>query len=73
MPGRPLPPHAGRPSTAHGKLRFVLGMAQIAGVGLSLGLLVSSGLTPLALGAVVATCLLTGVSLLLFGWRGRNP
>jgi hypothetical protein len=42
-------------------------MGQIAGAGLSLGLLVFSGLTPLALGAVVATCLLTGVSVVLFG------
>jgi len=71
MPGRLLPPPVS--SSPRLKLRFVLGMAQIAGAGLSLGLLVFSGLTPLALGAVVATCLLTGVSLLLFrGWR-RGP
>jgi hypothetical protein len=47
-------------------------MAQIAGAGLSLGLLVSSGLTPLALGAVLGTCLLTAASLLLFRWPGRR-
>jgi hypothetical protein len=47
-------------------------MVQIAGVGLSLGLLVSSGLTPLALGAVVVTCLLTTISVLLFGGRDRG-
>lgn len=72
MPGPPLPSFAWRSSPARLKLRFVLGMAQIAGVGLSLGLLVSSGLTPLFLGAVVGTCLLTAASLLLFGGRGRN-
>jgi hypothetical protein len=63
------PEHA--PSRAGHSLRFVLGMAQIAGVGLSLGLLVSSGLTPLALGAVMATCLVTAVSVLLFGSHRR--
>lgn len=68
MPGRPLP----RPATSPRlKPRFVLGMAQIAGVGLSLGLLVSSGLTPLALGAVLGTCLLTVASLPFFHERGR--
>lgn len=72
MPGRPLPQSAGGLSPARAKLRFVLGMAQIAGVGVSLGLLVSSGLTPLALGAVVATCLLTAVSVLLFGGPRRS-
>lgn len=70
MPGRQLPPPTS--SSPRLKLRFVLGMAQIAGVGLSLGLLLSSGLTPLALGAVLGTCLLTLTSLLLFGRRGRN-
>ncbi|MGH9576674.1 MAG: hypothetical protein ACRD3R_04475 [Terriglobales bacterium] len=48
-------------------------MAQIAGVGLSVGLLVSSGLTPLSLGAVLGTCLLTAASVLFFrGPRRRS-
>jgi len=71
MPGRLLPPPDS--SSPRLKLRFVLGMGQIAGAGLSLGLLVFSGLTPLALGAVVATCLLTGVSVVLFGSHRRRP
>ena len=73
MPSPPLSAPAGSASPVRQKLRFVLGMAQIAGVGLSLGLLVSSGLTPLALGAVMATCLVTAASVLLFGGRSRRP
>ena len=73
MPGHELPQASGKTRTAHWKLRFFLGMAQIAGVGFSLGLLFSSGVTPLALAAVLGTCLLTATSWLLFGWRGRRP
>lgn len=72
MPGREISQPAGRLTPTRLKLRFVLGMVQIAGVGFSLGLLYSSGLTALALGAVLGTCLLTAASLLLFGWRGRR-
>jgi len=72
MPGPPLSAPAGSASPLRQKLRFVLGMAQIAGVGLSLGLLVSSGLTPLAVGAVLGTCLLTAASLLLFARPRRG-
>jgi hypothetical protein len=71
MHGRELSAPGG-PRPARSKLRLALGLGQIAGVGFSLGLLYSSGLTPLVLGAVVGTCLLTAVSVLLFGGRNRG-
>jgi hypothetical protein len=37
--------------SASPKLRFVIGMLQIAGVGFSLGIIVTQGLTTLAVGA----------------------
>ena len=55
-------------------LRLFLGMLQIAGVGFSLALLLYTGVTTYSLVAVVVTCLLTSVSVLIFGsWSKRNP
>jgi hypothetical protein len=48
-------------------LRLVLGMVQITGVGMSLALLLYTGVTTPSLVAVVCTCLTTCVSVLLFG------
>jgi len=54
-------------------LRLFLGMLQIAGVGFSLALLLYTGVTTYSLVAVVVTCLVTSVSVLLFGsWLKRN-
>jgi hypothetical protein len=48
-------------------------MIQIAGVGLSLALLVYSGVTKLPLAAVICTCAVTSVSVVLFGnWSKKN-
>lgn len=55
-------------------LRLFLGMLQIAGVGFSLALLLYTGVTTYSLVAVVVTCLVTSVSVLIFGsWSKRNP
>jgi len=48
------------------KLRFALGMLQIAGVGMSLGIISEQGLTGLALAFVVGTTLIAIISSLLF-------
>ena len=48
-------------------LRLVLGMLQITGVGMSLALLLYTGLTTPSLVAVVCTCLTTCISVMLFG------
>jgi hypothetical protein len=54
-------------------LRLVLGMLQITGVGMSLALLLYTGVTTPSLVAVVCTCLTTCVSVLLFGsWSKRD-
>ncbi len=60
------------PSSAPSKFRFVMGMMQIAGVGFSLGIIVIQGLTGLAIAAVIATTLLTLLSLFLFR-RSSTP
>ena len=52
-------------------LRLVLGMLQITGVGMSLALLLYTGLTTPSLVAVVCTCLTTCISVMLFGSK-RN-
>ena len=49
--------------------RLALGLAQMAGAVAAVGLLLGSGPTALALGAVVFTCLCTTLSVLLFGGR----
>jgi hypothetical protein len=54
-------------------LRLVLGMLQITGVGMSLALLLYTGVTTPSLVAVVCTCLTTCVSVLLFGsWSKKD-
>ena len=55
-------------------VRLLLGILQITGVGLSLGLLVFAGITTPSLVAVVCTCLITCVSVLVFGrWSKSDP
>jgi hypothetical protein len=53
-------------------LRLVLGMLQITGVGMSLALLLYTGVTRASLVAVVCACLATCVSVLLFGGRSSR-
>lgn len=51
-------------------LRLVLGVAQMIGAVAALLLIITMGLKGLALAAVVITCVLTTVSVLLFGSGG---
>jgi hypothetical protein len=48
------------------KCRFALGMLQIAGVGMSLGIMSRQGLTALAMAFIVGTTLIAVISALLF-------
>lgn len=50
-------------------LRLVLGLAQVLGASAAFLLLIQTGVNGLSLGFVVATCLLTTISVLLFGSR----
>ena len=50
-------------------IRLSLGLLQITGVLVSLFCLSYYGITALALGSVVITCLLTSVSVMIFGDR----
>ena len=50
-------------------IRLTLGLIQMTAAAVALGLLVASGVTPLALIVVVLTCLLTTISVVLFGSR----
>lgn len=56
-------------------VRLILGFLQMFGAALSVGLLAHSGITPLAISAVLITGMFTGISQLLFQvWkRGRQP
>ena len=59
-----------QPSVMHQRwllVRFILGLLQMLGVVISLFLLLETGVSALALGAVVLTCVCTTVSVLLFG------
>jgi hypothetical protein len=48
-------------------------MLQIAGVGFSLALLINSGVTALSLAAVICTCAVAGISIVLFGnWSKKG-
>lgn len=68
MAGAPSPP----PGSAG--FRLALGMAQIGSGAVALGLLVRTGLDERAIVATVVTCLLTTISLLLYGGpRLRRP
>lgn len=54
-------------------VRLLLGMLQISGVGLSLAFLLYTGVTTPSLVAVVCTCLITCVSVVLFGsWSKKD-
>ena len=55
-----------------GRLRFVLGMLQMALAVVAMVLLFTAGVTPLSLAAVVLASLLTSVSVMLFGSRRRE-
>jgi hypothetical protein len=60
--------HKAPKSRAH--IRLALGMLQIA---FSLALLVHSGVTALSLAAVICTCAVTSVSVVLFGnWSKKD-
>ncbi len=50
-------------------LRFALGIAQMFGAVFSITLLIQTGINKFSLIAVVATCALTIISILLFGGR----
>jgi hypothetical protein len=56
-------------------VRLVLGFVQMFGAAISVGLIVHSGITPLALASVIVTGVFTGISMLLFQvWkRGQLP
>jgi hypothetical protein len=51
------------------RLRFAMAMAQVTGVVISFALIVSRGVAPPTLAAVVLTSAATTVSVLLFGGR----
>ena len=55
-------------------VRFILGCLQMFGAAISLGLFLVNGITPLVLGAVVVTGIITTISILFFQvWkRGAN-
>lgn len=48
-------------------LRLVLGLAQIVGASAAFVLLFGTGISTLTIGFTVATCLLTTISVILFG------
>ncbi len=50
-------------------VRITLGIAQMVGAAVALVLIMSMGLSALALSAVAITCVLTTVSVLMFGSR----
>jgi hypothetical protein len=69
------PPILDRTVRRWAKVQFVFGFLQMFGAAFSLTLLVVSGITPLALGAVLITGMITTISIFLFRvWkRGGNP
>ena len=78
LPGRAAAGHKrpeavlAAPVNAWAILRFALGMAQMFGAVFSLGLLVATGVNQLTLTATITTCLLTVVSILLFGRKSNR-
>lgn len=54
-------------------VRLVLGMLQMGGTVVSLVLLSLTGVSAVALAAAVGTCMLTTISVLLFGARKGGP
>jgi hypothetical protein len=55
-----------------GRLRFALGMAQMAASAVAVVLLISVGVTAISLTAVVVASSLTSISVMLFGSRRRD-
>ena len=56
------------------RLRVLLGIAQMAGVVCTITLLLRTGVSTLSLVSAMVTCLLTSVSVLMFGsQRGQRP
>ena len=56
------------------RLRVLLGIAQMAGVVCAITLLIRTGISTLSLVSAMVTCLLTSVSVLMFGsQRGQRP
>lgn len=54
-------------------IRIVLGLAQMTVAAAAILLLVKQGITPAALVAAVLACVLTSVSVMLFGgWRTKR-
>ena len=53
-------------------VRFVLGVLQMGGAALSLLLILRMGFTKLSLGVVMVTCLVTSISVVLFGARSSQ-
>jgi len=55
-------------------VRLIFGFLQMFGVAFSVGLIVYSGITPLALASVMVTAAFTGISMLLFQvWKRGQP
>ena len=61
------------PARVGGRLRFVLGMAQMATATIALVLLVATGVSGWSIAAAVTACALTSLSVVLFGgWQRRK-
>jgi hypothetical protein len=54
-------------------VRLILGVLQMLGASLSLGVIVRGGVTPLAMTAVIITGMLTGISMMLFQVLRAGP
>ena len=64
--------HQPRHSAKWDRIRFALGMGQMAAAVVAAVLLIDLGVRPISLVAVMATCMLSAISVLLFGRpRGR--
>jgi hypothetical protein len=70
---RPLSRSPSRPLEAKlDRLRLVLGMSQMAGATVAVILLIATGVSEWALRATVVTCVMTTVSVMLFGAKRRG-
>lgn len=56
-------------SVRSGRLRLILGLAQMGGATFSAVVLICSGVNRASLGGVIVTTILTSISVLLFGSR----
>ena len=61
-----------RPSRDTSRMRFALGMGQMAAAVVAAVLLLRTGVSAAALGAVVVTCTLSTLSVMLFGSHRRG-